>query len=293
MSAHRALSCTLLASLVLLATACSKTSDEAATNAAASAAAEASQAASPATGEAASTAASPSSDAAAASASGAASTAASAPAPAPEDAARAAIAPPVGMPAGPAPVLDTDYTVIDTPDSPTSNKIQVTEVFGYGCPHCNALQPHIAAWEQKLPSDVDFQYMPAAFGSDPQHCWDDFARAYYAGHAMGVLPKNHDAIYKAVWDPNRSNPGCSSIPGIFAKFGADEKTFASTMMSFAVTAKVSAAHEQVVRWAVTSTPTLVIDGKYRVIELGASGPDGMFHTAEWLIAKERQDRAKH
>lgn len=199
------------------------------------------------------------------------------------------------MPPGPAPVEGGDYTLIDTPETPSGDKVQVTEVFGYGCPHCNALAPHIAAWSKKLPSDVEFSYLPAAFGKDPNHCWDDFARAFYAAKAMGILEKSHDGVYSAVWDKDGKSTfnGCASIPAIYAKFGVDAKVFASTMQSFAVGAKIAAAHEQVIHWGVESTPTVVVDGKYRVQELTATGPDGMFHTIEWLIAKQRPEHAKH
>jgi len=278
---------TLLAAAILLAAGCTpKGSDEtAASEAAASAPAAAPAASATATAAPATSAASPA-DAAAAPAPAAAGAA-----PATTEA-RPNIPPPQGLPPGPTPEQDKDYTVIDSPTTNTSDKIQVTEVFGYGCPHCNALQPHLSAWEKKLPNDVQFQYLPAAFGSDPNHCWDDFARAFYAAQAMGFQAKSHDAIYKAVWDEKNPISGCAAIPSIFAKFGSDAKTIAATMQSFAVNAKVAAAHEQVVRWAVESTPTVVVDGKYKVIELTATGPDGMLHTIDWLIAKERQDRAK-
>ncbi|HEY2346803.1 MAG TPA: thiol:disulfide interchange protein DsbA/DsbL [Xanthomonadaceae bacterium] len=201
--------------------------------------------------------------------------------------------PPAGMPPGPTPVEGTDYTVIDTPDQPSGDKVQVTEVFGYGCPHCNALQPSLSAWEGKLPSDVQFTYLPAAFGPGAPHCWDEFTRAFYAAQAMGIsTAKSHVGVYKAVWDQHRFND-CTDIPKIYADFGADPKVFASTMLSFAINAKISNAHEQAVHWGVDSTPTIVVDGKYRVQELVNSGPQGMLHTVDWLIAKQRPLHAKH
>ena len=190
------------------------------------------------------------------------------------------------------PVEGTDYTVIDTPDLPIGDKVQVTEIFGYGCPHCAAFQPYVSKWEKSLPADVQFSYMPAAFGADPVHCWDTFARAFYAAKAMGVQAKSQDGIYKEVFDQQRLN-GCQSIPALYADYGVDTKVFASTMQSFAVSAKLAASHEQTVRWGVDGTPTVVIDGKYRVVELVGGGPEGMLHTIDWLIAKQRPLHKKH
>jgi len=270
---------TLLVSTLLLATACTAAPD-ATTTAVASPAASASVAAASAAAT---------EGAAAVAASAAADT--SAPV-ASSAAAAAATAAPKGMPAGPAPVEGTDYFLIDTPDQPSGSKVQVVEVFGYGCPHCNAFQPTLAAWEKKQPADVEFSYLPAAFGPGSPHCWDEFAHAFYTGQALGVpLAKSHEGIYKAVWDQHRFTGECSVIPSLYADFGADPKVFASTMQSFAVSAKVAAAHDQETRWGIEGTPTIIVDGKYRVLET-AAGPTAFLHAIDWLIAKQRPLHAK-
>jgi len=267
---------TLLVSTLLLASACTATPD--ATTAAAS----------PATTTAPVAAAS---TAATAGAAAVASAAADTSAPVAASAA-AAPAAPKGMPAGPTPVEGTDYFLIDTPDQPNGDKVQVVEVFGYGCPHCNAFQPTLAAWEKKQAADVEFSYLPAAFGPGSPHCWDEFAHAFYTGQALGVpLSKSHDGIYKAVWDQKRFTGECSVIPSLYADFGADPKVFASTMQSFAVSAKVAAAHDQETRWGIEGTPTIIVDGKYRVLET-AAGPAAFLHAVDWLIAKQRPLHAK-
>jgi protein dithiol oxidoreductase (disulfide-forming) len=201
-------------------------------------------------------------------------------------AARAVAAP--RMPAGPAPVEGSEYTTIDTPDQPTGNKVQVTEVFGYGCHFCANLQPDLAKWKKTLPPDVQFSYMPAPFGGLP----DGFMRAFYAAQAKGVQEKSHDGIFKAVFVDKRVTTA-DDIPKLYADYGMDPTVFASTMQSFAVSSKVAAATEQVKRWGIEGTPTIVVDGKYRVQQLSATGPQGMFRTVEWLVAKQRPLHAKH
>ena len=271
----------LAAAIVLLAAACTQSAPETATPAAPAAAASTAAAA-----------ATPPAAAASAKRPASASTAAAPAAANATPAAGSANTTPAAAPAGTAPSEGTDYTVIDTPDQPSGDKVEVTEVFGYGCPHCAAFQPYISAWEKKLPADVHLTYLPAAFGSDPEHCWDDFARAYYTSQAMGIVAKSHDEIYKEVFEKHRIN-GCASIPALYADFGVDQKIFASTMQSFAVNAKIAAARDQAMRWGVDATPTVVVDGKYRVQELRSTGPEGMLHTIDWLIAKQRPAHAKH
>lgn len=187
-----------------------------------------------------------------------------------------------------APVEGTDYTTIDSPDQPTGNKVQVTEVFGYGCHFCSNLQPDLSRWKKTLPADVQFNYLPGPFGGLP----DGFMRAFYAAKAVGVQEKSHDNIFKAVFVDKRVATA-DDIPKLYGDYGIDPKIFASTMQSFAVSAKVKAATDQAMRWGITGTPTIVVDGKYRVQQLTATGPQGMFRTVEWLVARQRPQHAKH
>jgi protein dithiol oxidoreductase (disulfide-forming) len=39
-------------------------------------------------------------------------------------------------------------------------KIEVVELFWYGCPHCYAFEPTINPWAEKLPADVNFVAHP-------------------------------------------------------------------------------------------------------------------------------------
>lgn len=43
-------------------------------------------------------------------------------------------------------------------------KIEVVELFWYGCPHCYQFEPTVNAWSEKLPEDVNFVRVPAMFG---------------------------------------------------------------------------------------------------------------------------------
>lgn len=191
------------------------------------------------------------------------------------------------------PSAGTDYFLIDNPAPVAGAKVEVVEVFGYGCPICARFQPFLDAWEKKLPRDVAFTYLPAAFGPDPEHCWDDFARAYFAARTMGLPATIHDRIYQAKFEQGRIE-SCSAIPSVYADFGPDPKEFASTMNSFPVTAAVARAHDQALRWGVDGTPSMVVDGKYRAVMTRGGGPEGLLRTVDWLIAKQRPlHRGKH
>jgi len=189
------------------------------------------------------------------------------------------------MPAGPAPVLGTDYFIIDTPAVETGKTISVVEVFNYRCPVCAHFQPTVSRWVAKLPADVNFSYLPAAFGGP----WDDFVLAFYAADVMGVRVRSHDEIFKNFHEENKYTH--DDIAAVYAKYGVDPKVFVATMESFAVKAKLARARDQITQWGVDGIPTIVVAGKYRVKK--TVDDDAFLRNVEWVIAKERAARNQH
>lgn len=190
-------------------------------------------------------------------------------------------------PQGPPLVVGVDYEVIQNgqPFAPLAGKIEVVEVFNYVCPACAAFQPLVNAWKAKQPADVRFTYVPAAFGPT----WDPYVRAWYAAEAMGVADESHDAIFKAIHveralQGERGVDAPEDIARVYAKFGVDPKQFASTMASFAVNMRFNSAKQYILREQVNQTPTLIVNGKYRV---KGSSFDDMLRIASALVAQER------
>ena len=205
-------------------------------------------------------------------------------APTAKPAARPAAAPAAAMPDF-VPKAGVDYVVLPTPQ-PTygTGKIEVAEVFSYRCIHCAEFQPKVNAWKKTLGPDVRWEYVPAAFGNT----WDTFARAFLAAQVMGIQAKTHDNVFKGVFVEQAAGQGTvEEIAKMYAKWGVDEGKFLATMNSFGVTGKLNKARQFALRTGVDSTPTIIINGKYRVSVTPQRGFDGMIATTNWLVAKER------
>ncbi|GAB3730482.1 hypothetical protein GCM10028862_09820 [Luteimonas pelagia] len=189
---------------------------------------------------------------------------------------------------GPAPVEGTDYVRIDNgqPFEPLDGKVEVVEAFGYTCPHCANFQPLVNAWKAQLPADVRFTYVPAPFGG----YWIPYAKAYYAAEAEGVLDRSHDAMFRAL-HVERSLPiqGADSaqIAQWYAQYGVDAARFAATMDSFGTNGKLNRARQFLQRSGVDGTPTMVVNGTYKVT--GRSLEDTLRITNQ-LVAMERVAR---
>ncbi|HEV3105790.1 MAG TPA: thiol:disulfide interchange protein DsbA/DsbL, partial [Trinickia sp.] len=83
-----------------------------------------------------------------------------------------------------APVAAKDYTVLKTPQpvDVQSGKIEVTEFFWYGCPHCNEFNPYLEDWVKKQGPDVVFRRVPVAFRDD----FIPHSKLFHALDALGL-----------------------------------------------------------------------------------------------------------
>jgi len=187
----------------------------------------------------------------------------------------------------------TEY--LSTPQvMPTDNpaKIEVTELFWYGCPHCYALEPGLEAWVKKLPKDVEFKRVPGI--ARPE--WVPMAKAYYTLEALGLVDKLHGALFDAIHKQKIVNPSdeTSAIDWITKQSGLDRKKVENTFRSFSVTTKVSRAYQVFQTSGATGVPSLIIEGRYLTSgTLAGSGEDAL-RVTDYLIEKVRAERTgKH
>jgi thiol:disulfide interchange protein DsbA len=193
---------------------------------------------------------------------------------------------PATAPTGPEPRLGTDYFVLETPQPLWSQapRHEIAEVFSYRCIHCAEFQPTVNAWHKTMPADVRWEYVPGVFGG----AWDEFARAYFAAEILGVRERTHDDVFHGVFVDQYVKQGTpEEIAQMYTRWGVDKARMLSTMQSFGVTAKLNRAKQFAQRTNVTATPTLIVDGKYRVEVTPDRGFEGMLMTVEWLLARER------
>ena len=95
-------------------------------------------------------------------------------------------------------------------------------------------------------------------------------------------------MFKGVFVEQAAGAGSlEDIAKMYARWGVDQAKFLATMNSFGVTAKLNRAKQFALRAGVDGTPTIIINGKYRVGVTSDHGFDGMLTTTNWLIAKER------
>ncbi len=186
----------------------------------------------------------------------------------------------------PAPVAGRDYIEIPNgrPLEPSDGVVVVEEFFNYACPACNGFEPNFVAWTRQLPSYVKLEHVPAAF----LPAFVQYARAYYAARALGLVDKTHQAVYDAIHRTHvlpgeGDRPDEARIAKFYADFGVKAEEFLAAMQSFGVDTQVRRATEHMQRNRIPSTPSIVVNGRYLV---RGSSIEDVFRIATYLIEKE-------
>lgn len=177
------------------------------------------------------------------------------------------------------------YIKIKTPvRTADPSKVEVTEVFWYGCPHCNRLEPITQAWAKSIPSDVDFKFLPAVFGRN----WLAHAKAFYIADLLGIKEKVHGDIFHTIHVEKSPLNSEDALANFFTKYDVSEDQFRKLYNSFAVNSRLSQADAKIRAYGVQGVPGLIVNGKYLVTAQTANGNGNIYKVVDFLIEKERQ-----
>ncbi len=205
---------------------------------------------------------------------------------------RIAALPPEGqLPAGKW-VPGTNYKVI-LPAEPTNvapGKVEVIEMFWYGCPHCFALDPVLESWRKNKADYIEFVRVPVM--------WAEVHRAhahlFFTLQALGKLDELHAKVFEEIHQNNNllfvnGDPLATQRAQLqFAKNnGISEADFMKAYNSFAVQTKMQEADDLGRRYRIEAVPTFVIAGKYQTDMQQAGGETNLLHLINDLAASER------
>lgn len=183
-----------------------------------------------------------------------------------------------------------DYNTVNGARPDTGKKVEVLEFFMYHCPHCNVLDPVLAAWVKKNSDKIVFKRMH--MGDDAQ------AKAFYTLEAMNITNLHEKLFYAIHVERNRLNTDASLLD-FLVKNGVDKAKYLEAFNSFGVQTKLKRAQQVATQYKLDSVPALVIDGHYTtspaVAGHGLTSPvaahTAMFAVVDSLVAKSLQERA--
>ena len=176
-------------------------------------------------------------------------------------------------------------------------QVEVLEIFSYACPACNLAYPLMDRLKASLPRQAQFVYLPASW--HPEEDWKNFQRGYFAAESLGLVAKTHDAMFDAIWksgelavlDPQTRRPKVlmptiADIARYYAQITpVKADAFLDRAHSFGVDASMRQADEQIRAYQADQTPTLIINGAYRLTPQSAGSDELFISLANWLVKK--------
>jgi protein dithiol oxidoreductase (disulfide-forming) len=186
------------------------------------------------------------------------------------------------------------------PAQPTdvpAGQVEVLEFFWYACPHCNALEPLVEAWEKSKPAYITFTREHVLWNEGHR----SQARLFFTLQAMGKLnqlrqmsfEQVHSAVFKEIHengdplvgpDPNNAAAAERVQLAFIKKLGLSETDFEKAYHSFDVENAMQKADLLVQRYRVSGVPTFVINGKYIADVVSAGGADRGVNGGERLMS---------
>ncbi len=168
----------------------------------------------------------------------------------------------------------------------TGDKVEVAELFWYGCGHCYALEPSVKKWSANKPANAELVKIPAIFNKR----WEFHGRAHYTMEALGAPSEAYDAFFHSIHVKRQKLNNTDSLVAFLATFDFSEAQVMSAFNSFEVDSKVRAAAKISRQSGATGVPTIVVDGKYMTSQGMANGVEGLFKTVDLLVEKAASER---
>jgi thiol:disulfide interchange protein DsbA len=194
------------------------------------------------------------------------------------------------------PVNNVDYQSLEKAmPTDSGNKVEVTEFFSYSCPHCNALDPDLAAWVKSKGDSIVFRRIPVQI-----HEGDQLLQSlYYTMEAMGITEQLHGKVFHALHVDHKQFTSVNDIADFVASQGIDRAKFLGMYSSFSIGPKVIRANQLSEQYKLSSVPMLAIDGRFETslaVTQTAIGnvPHGDLVAAnlkvtDWLIEKVQKE----
>jgi protein dithiol oxidoreductase (disulfide-forming) len=186
-------------------------------------------------------------------------------------------------------VAGQHYTVLN-PAQPTNvapGKVEVVDVFWYGCGGCYVMFPYMEAWKESKPEAAEYVQLPAVLNPG----WQPHARLYFATKALGIEDKTHAAIFRE-YHQNRNPLNTTELMVEFlGRFdvSADDARDLLTPGSpgaFSLEAFLRDAEVRARRYQLRFVPAFVVNGKYVFGVDQAGGPEAVPELINHLVAQE-------
>lgn len=182
-----------------------------------------------------------------------------------------------------------DYVILAEPLKTTgATKIEVIEAFAYPCDACFNFEPIFESWIKKQQPDVVIVRSPVSF----HPTWTPYQRGYYTVQGLNLKEDINMDIFNAIHVQHKELNSAQAWADFLATYGVDKKTVIKKYDSLSVTSQIQQADARTADYKVDSTPTLIVEGKYKVSN-HLSSYDEVLKVTQFLVDKVRAERVHH
>ena len=176
------------------------------------------------------------------------------------------------------------FKISQVPAETDSDTVEVTELFSYGCSHCNTFEPYLKSWNETKPGNVEFNRIAVGFG---RKAWEMLARAYITAEMLGIVEETHPAMMDAIWKERKQFRKLEDLADFYSGFGVEKSAFLANYQSFAADSQLRRSQRDVQLFGITGTPSLVVNRKYRVqSSKNVKDFNAMLDIVDYLVVKE-------
>lgn len=182
-----------------------------------------------------------------------------------------------------APVAGVDYSKLSSPEPVPAHagRVQVTEVFWYGCPYCQVFEPLFDGWVTAHSDQIAVERLPAPLGDS----LIPGAKVFYALKKMGLEEKFHNQLLAAAKAEQIDVTEEKSFADWLAQRGVPRDQFETIYHSAWVDAQVEQARKRVLADEILTIPALVVNGTYVTSSQMAKGYQQVLSVVDYLVAK--------
>jgi thiol:disulfide interchange protein DsbA len=154
-------------------------------------------------------------------------------------------------------------------------KPEVKEYFSYYCPACFSFEPKVQALAKQLPAGAELKKVHVDF---LQHAKPEIqvslAKAYLVGKNLGKGDDISNAFFKHIHVDRKTFASDDDIKAVVVASGVDAETYDKAIKSFTVAGAAKQMKKEQdalsARRVLTSVPTFIVNGKYKVLTQGLS-----------------------
>ena len=165
-----------------------------------------------------------------------------------------------------------------------SDRVVVTEFFSYGCGHCYNFEPLLESFDARLPDGVVLQRTPVIWNNNPG--MKLLAKTYYAVEVLDVFEPVHGAVFNAIHRQRKRLSSPEAVKAVFVENGVSDSDFDRAFGSFGIDSMVRQAAARTEGARINGTPSLMVNGKYRIDTRQAGSQANMLKIAAFLADKE-------